>query len=136
MKRSFRPSLWLTMVLSLATLFVIFGCKETEDSNIYYPEGANYEAFDIKDLQGTIYVSENKWQFLPDDHTVFYPSALGDEQGLSILISNMKEEYKKYNKVRVKISGKARFLHTILFPNPAGAALYVYSVDIKDIEAI
>lgn len=135
-QHSSKLGLWHSLLLSLATLFIIFGCMDTEDSNIIYPESMSYEAFDIKDVQGTIYVSENKWKFHPDDHTIFYPRPLGDEQGLSILISNMKEEYKQYNEVRVKISGKARFLHTILSPNPAGGPTEVFSVEIKDIEAI
>lgn len=124
------------MVLSPATLFVIFGCKETEDSNIYYPEGANYEAFDIEDVQGYISLAGGQWKFMPDDYRLFHTLDLGVEEGVSILIKNMKADYEPYSNKKVKVSGKARFLHALRSENPASGSVYVYAIDIKDMAEV
>lgn len=136
MKQFLHTGYWHTTLLVLATLLVLFGCKDTEDSSVFYPEGISYEQFNVKDVQGTIYLSDNQWFFRPDDYMAFHPTVLGDEESLSVFINDMKEEYKSYSGKRVKITGQAQFLYAILPDNPAGGAFYRYAITIKDIEVI
>lgn len=133
MQTSSKTTFWHLVLLSLATLFIVFGCMDTEDSNIYYPEGHSYEAFNIKDVQGSIKMTNGKWAFVPDGYRQFHKSDLGIEETMDVLIHNMKESYKQYTNKKVKVSGHARFLHAIRSANYAAGSTYVYTIDIKDI---
>ena len=135
MKHLYNTNRGYLALLCLSVLFSFFGCKETEDSNIVYPEYMNYDPFSITDVQGRIEYHDNKWEFVTNESNKFYPWTLGDEQGLEILIKNMKDEYKQFRGKQVTISGQAKLVHVVSSYTPVGGALIVYSLEIKEIAA-
>ena len=121
----------LTCLLSVCN-FVLTSCKDDNEVGyeIIYPSEESIP-FTVTDLKGKLYYDEDlkNWVIKPEMESPYFPR--GDEESSKLIISNMKEEYKKY-KGEISVDGSVTYLYSklFLFNNTIFSKHYYYSIEI------
>lgn len=126
MKNVFIFAILICIVSSLSFL----SCKDEDDEypkKVYPTEVKKYA---LEDALGRLCYDEElkKWTIIPDGES-FYA---GDENGCCFIVSEMEEEYKKYEGA-VVFSGNIELLYYLEYGNIFGSTLFYYSIHLASI---
>ena len=122
----------LACLLSVCN-FVLTSCKDDNEEGyeIVYPSEESIP-FTVTDLKGRLYYDEvlKNWVISPEMESPYFHN--GVEEVTTLIISDMKEEYKKYEG-EIICCGTSIYLYTIIYQANVGPFEKIYSIDLSDI---